>query len=96
MAEPGDWGSIKIVVVSSSKVKAARLALGALAYAMHDPVAKQSIMEQPWAKLRPPRGRKRLGSALSNAERQKRFREKMRGSPMPVEQKVARIKRSIL
>lgn len=77
-AEPGDWGSVRIVVERASLRNQARLALGALAYALHDPVARQSIMEQPWSRLRPPRGRKRTGCALSNAERQRRFRDRMR------------------
>gem|GEM_PF-2808169 len=54
----------------------ARLALGALAYSIMDLVARESIRGAAWAAAAPPRGRASSGTALTNAERQRRYRAK--------------------
>lgn len=74
-AEPGDWGTVKISMRKSSKLLEARLALLILAYSLHDLVAKQSIKTHPWAKIPLPKGRIKTGKAMSNAERQRKFRK---------------------
>ena len=75
LAEPGDWGSVRIEVPPSSPQSQARIALAALAYGMHDLVAKQSMANASWNSLKPQQGRPRSGCALSGAERQRRFRQ---------------------
>jgi hypothetical protein len=50
----------------------------AMAYAVHDLVAKQSISGAAWGRISAPRGRIALGTALSVAERQRRFRARQR------------------
>jgi hypothetical protein len=66
VAEPDDWSAVQIFVPSSTQRDAARLALAALAYALHDPVAKQSIQGAPWARIAVPRGRIATSTALSS------------------------------
>lgn len=75
-AEPGDWGAVRLTIKKSTKIKEAQTALLILAYALHDLVAKESIKNLPWSKVPVPRGRIRTGKALTNAERQKIFRER--------------------
>lgn len=82
-AEPGDWGSIKIEVNYNTIQSRARHALAILAYVFNDLVAKQSIQGEPWTKIELPVGRRKTGKALSNKERQERFRQRQ------VESKVA-------
>jgi hypothetical protein len=79
-AEPGEWSAVQIGIPKSGKRDAARLALAVLAYAIHDVVAKQSIVGQSWARVAPPRGRIASGTAMSLAERQRRFRLRHRPS----------------
>lgn len=75
-AEPGDWGAVRIEVPNAPPAEQARMALLAMAYGLHDLVAKQSVAHQPWARLKPPRGRPPTGQALTTAERQRRFRKR--------------------
>lgn len=75
-SEPGDWGAVRITLIRSTKTKEAQSALLILAYALHDLVAKGSIKNQAWSRIPTPRGRIKTGKALSNAERQKIFRER--------------------
>lgn len=75
-AEPGDWGTVRITMPKTNKIEEARVALTILAYSLHDLVAKQSIKGQLFSKVPNPRGRKRTGKALSNAERQRLHRER--------------------
>jgi hypothetical protein len=79
-AEPGDWGGVRIFLPPGTQRKRARCALSVLAYALHDLVAKQSIVGAQWAGPEIPRGRQRSGQAKSNAERQKSFRARHRGA----------------
>ncbi len=76
VAEPGDWGKVRVELPYTDRLNQARLALAAMAFGMHDIVAKESIRAAAWLRLRPPRGRPRSGCALSLKERQKRFRER--------------------
>lgn len=78
VAEPGDWGALRIQTPTTGVRQRSRLALAVLAYGMHDLVAKQSLLSHPWRRLRPPRGRPRRKRPLSACERQRRFRKKMR------------------
>jgi len=73
-AEPGDWSAVQISLPQQDQRIAARIALAVMAYVLHDLVAKQSIMGANWSRVSAPRGRKRSGSALSTAERQRRYR----------------------
>ena len=78
LAEPGSWGAVEIGVPQSdwaTEKRRARWALGAMAYVLFDGVARASIAKHPWARIAVPRGRAPSdGLALSNAERQKRYR----------------------
>ena len=73
-AQPGDWSAVQISLPGSDQRNRARLALAIMAYALHDLVARQSIMGAPWAQISLPRGRIASGAALSTTERQRRFR----------------------
>lgn len=75
-AEPGDWGAVRIAIARTTRADEARVALIILAYSLQDLVAKQSIKGIAWGKVPLPRGRKRTGKALTNAERQRLFRAK--------------------
>lgn len=76
VAEPGEWGSVIINLPQLGGTDRARAALAALAFGMHDIVAKESIRSADWLRVGPPRGRPRSGRALSTKERQRRFRER--------------------
>lgn len=77
VAAPGDWGLVKITLPTDERVRVARYALAIMAYALHDPVCRQSIAHAEWAAIAAPRGRPRLPKAASNAERQQRFRKRL-------------------
>jgi hypothetical protein len=77
-AAPGDWGEVRLELPRIGKLSQARLALAALAYGLHDLVAKESIRGAEWARVTPPRGRPKTGQALTNRERQRRYRAKNR------------------
>ncbi len=73
--EPGDWSPVRIgVPLGLSPRDAARYAVAAMAYGLMDVVARESIRGQSWAVPAPPRGRPRLGTAKSGAERQRAYR----------------------
>jgi len=76
ISEPGDWGVVKIVVPSGLPPRErARWALGAMAYALFDGVARASVARQDWTKVASPRGRKPGNQkALTNTQRQQRYR----------------------
>lgn len=76
LAEPGDWGAVKIVLNSSTPRNEARFALEVLADVLHDLVAKESIRGAKWRKLGPPLGRPRVRAPRSSRERQRRFRRR--------------------
>lgn len=83
VAEPGDWGKLRVELAAAEnsendEQQRSRIALAALAYGLHDQVAKQSIRGENWAKVKAPVGRPRSGKALSNVVRQRRFRLKSR------------------
>ena len=75
VAEPGDWGRVRIVMPASDRTYTARFALVVMAFALHDLVARESIKGAPWAAVTPPRGRRKTGRALTVRERQQRFRQ---------------------
>lgn len=75
-AEPGMGGRVRIVVGEKRQKERARFGLAAMAYALHDLVAKASISKAPWARIPEPRGRPKSGLALTSRERQRRFRAK--------------------
>jgi hypothetical protein len=79
-AEAGGWGAVRITVPPKYSEAAARYALGAMAYALCDVVARESIRGQPWAKPQTPPGRKKTGTALTSLERQRRFQAKLAGA----------------
>jgi hypothetical protein len=74
VAEPGDGAPVQIAVPPGNGRQRARLALAAMAYGLHDLVARQSIRGEPWTRIALPRGRIPSGTALSARERQRRFR----------------------
>lgn len=76
-ATPGDTGNVQLVLPAGDPRERARLALGLMAYGMHDLVAKESIKNQPWTGIPLPKGRPRQPRALSNAERQQRYRRSL-------------------
>ena len=59
-------------------IEQAKLALYILAHGLHDLVAKESIKGLSWTKPMPPTGRPKKMRALSNKERQKRFRDRQK------------------
>ena len=81
VCEPGDWQKVLVVTpvdVGSDRARA-RWALGALAFAVFDGVARASIAGQPWARAALPRGPATSRRApLSNAQRQQRWRQRGR------------------
>ena len=86
VCEPGDWQKVLIttpVGVANDQARA-RWALGALAFAIFDGVARASIAGQAWARAAMPRGPSTPQRvAMSNAQRQRRWRqrERMRSAP---------------
>lgn len=76
-AEPGDWGAIRITMPKTTKLAEAKLALVVLAYSLNDLVARQSVKGHDFARVPIPKGRIKTGRALSNAERQKLYRERV-------------------
>lgn len=82
-AEPGYQGRVQITVPASySNQRAARLALGALAYALFDGVARASIKNEAWRRAAAPVGRPKSPTALNGAERQKRWRDQRRAQAL--------------
>ena len=81
ICEPGDWQKVLIttpVGVANGQARA-RWALGALAFAIFDGVARASIAGQPWARAAMPRGPSTPQRvAMSNAQRQRRWRQRER------------------
>ncbi len=78
IAEPGDWSGVRVYSPITDRQQLAQLGLAVMAYALHDLVARESIVGAPWARISPPRGRVARGTALSSAERQRRFRARQR------------------
>lgn len=74
LAEPGEFGKVKLYLKAGSKAERAQLALGILAYVLHDLAAKESIRGISWSRIPLRSGRPRSGKALLNKERQQRFR----------------------
>ena len=70
----GSCGAVQITTPRSGLVTQARYVVGLLAYGLNDLVARETIRGAPWAKLRPPKGRPRSARALTNVERQRRYR----------------------
>jgi hypothetical protein len=76
VAEPGGFGSVRVGVPkrhNKSPMHAARYALGALAYALFDGVARESIKSAEWSKIEV-LGRPKTARALTSAARQRRYR----------------------
>lgn len=78
IAEPGDWGKVRLELRERDSLKQARMALLVMAYGMQDLVAKESIRGAEWAKLSAPSGRPKKMRALSTKERQRKFRESIK------------------
>jgi hypothetical protein len=78
IAEPGDWGAVLLYLPNKNlkEKKLARIALQIMAYGLHDIAAKESIAGKKWTIPKPPSGRPRKPLTLSNAERQRRYRER--------------------
>ncbi len=76
--EPGDWSAVQVGLpgVDINSVAAARGALLVLAYGLMDLVARESIRGVVWARPSAARGRPRTGKAMSNAQRQARYRQR--------------------
>jgi len=74
--EPGDWGAVRVgVPASSTDQQAARSAAYAMAYAIMDIVARESVRGATWAKISAPKGRPPSGvRPMSSAERQRAYR----------------------
>jgi hypothetical protein len=76
-AAPGGWGPVRVGVpprYAKTQRSVARYVLGAMAYGLFDPIARESIKGQPWTKIEN-LGRPRSGKALSAARRQQRYRQ---------------------
>ncbi len=77
--EPGDWGAVRVgVPQAASAASAARMAALVLAYQLMDPVARESVRGLDWARVCPPVGRPRSGTAFTNAQRQRSSRARKR------------------
>jgi hypothetical protein len=76
IAEPGSIGSVLINAPGTDPLQRARLALAIMAYSLHDLVARQSILGASWAKPSHLRGRAKSSRAMSNAERQQKYRQR--------------------
>jgi len=77
VAEPGPWGNVRIEIPPQDAPNKYSLALNALAYGLHDLVARESIKGTAAGAVTPPRGRPRRGSPKSNRQRQRDFRRKV-------------------
>jgi hypothetical protein len=84
-AEPGDWNAVEIGVPPLKDDKArARWALGAMAFALFDGVARASVASQPWARIERPRGRAPgTRRSMTGAERTRRSRAARHGGAAP-------------
>lgn len=71
-AEASPRSAVLIRSSGSTKQERFRYALAALAFALMDLVARESIRSQAWAQPAQPRGRPRGGTALNTRERQRR------------------------
>ena len=93
-AEPGDWNAVEIGVPPlKSDTAHARWALGAMAFALFDGVARASIAGAPWAKIERPRGRSPgPRRPRSSAERVHRLRAARRQKATALPRKRAREK----
>lgn len=74
--EPGELGKVGIGLKTLAK-KAEIFALGVLAYAVFDYAARETMRDLPESKSVFPVGRPRKPRALSGAERQGRYRERL-------------------
>jgi hypothetical protein len=92
-AEPGDWNAVEIGVPPLKSAQArARWALGAMAFALFDGVARASVAGQPWARIQRPRGRSPGDQRpLTGAERARRLRALRRGDPAPANSTQGRV-----
>jgi hypothetical protein len=79
IAEPGPWGKVKIEAPSSKEVRRFAIALEALAYGLHDVVAREGIRGSNISPVRPRTGRPKKGSQRSNRQRQRDYRERKNG-----------------
>ena len=78
-AEPGSTGAVHITTpAGASQTQSLQYALAAMAYGLFDLVARESIKGAAWARPTLPAGRKRSGTAKSNAARQRKFQAKRR------------------
>ena len=75
--EPGPMGMVSLTLPPSNDKTRAVLALGVLAYAVFDYVARESMKGHPLAKSALPHGRPRKVHPLSGAERQRRWRQRL-------------------
>ena len=74
--EPGSLGVVSMGVPKDDVRERAVLVLGALAYAVFDYAARESMRGRPESKPCLPVGRPRQALVLSGAERQRRWRER--------------------
>jgi hypothetical protein len=76
--EPGNLGIVSISLPSTNPRRRAVLSLGALAYAVFDYAARESV--RGWSEMRvaPPRGRPRTPRPQTNAERQRAWRARQK------------------
>jgi hypothetical protein len=74
-ATAASWGNVRITLpLTGHQRDDARQALCALAYGLHDLVARECVRGALWSRPRCPPGRRPSGQAMSAAERQMRFR----------------------
>ncbi len=74
-------GAVEIGVPAhhaKSRQSIARYVLGAMAFAIFDHVARETIRGREWSKIEAPRGRRKSGVAQSNRLRQANFRRRQR------------------
>jgi hypothetical protein len=77
LKEATDYGTVQIgVPLSATEIEAARYASLAMAYSLMDLVARESIRGLPWTRPGAAPGRPRTGQALTNAERQRKYRRR--------------------